>query len=696
MSPRLSDRISAARRHRFIGRVAEQALFESAISADDLPFNVLHVYGPGGVGKTSLLRQFAEISQSHGAAAYSIDARNTEPAPDSFLAALSMAMGSNPAESPADVLAQRKARAVILVDTFEKLSPLEDWLRDGFLPRLPESVLVVLAGRNPLSSTWRADPGWQPFLRSVALRNLSPEEGRSYLKQRNLPADELQSVLDFTHSYPLALSLVADMYDQRPDFRFMPAAAPDVIKMLLEQFLQRVPGPAHRAALEACALVRVMTESLLAEMLNMPEPNDLFDWLRSLSFIETRPGGLFPHDLARDALVVDLRWRNPEWYGEMHRRARAHYTQRLQSTNGPEQQLALFDLVFLHRDNPMVRPFFEWQTSGRMLPDMLRDADGSVLLDMVSRLEGPQSAHLAAQLFEQQPENVIVFRDGEGQATGFLTLINLNRLNAADREQDQAFVSAWRYLRQRRAPLRAGESATYFRFWMADDTYQGVSPTQSLIFINMVRHYLTTPGLAFTFIPCADPDFWTEVFAYADLARLPDADFEIDGRRFGVYGHDWRATPPAAWLELLAERETALAPETIQPPPPEERLVVLSAEEFGDAVINGLREMSRPGGLRDNPLLRSRLVVQRAGSDSGESQRNTALDELLREAVANLQMSPKDLKYYRAVYHTYVQPAATQELAAELLDLPFSTYRRHLKTGITLVTEMLWQAELDT
>lgn len=288
----------------------------------------------------------------------------------------------------------------------------------------------------------------------MALRNLSPEEGRSYLKQRNLPADELQSVLDFTHSYPLALSLVADMYDQRPDFRFMPAAAPDVIKMLLEQFLQRVPGPAHRAALEACALVRVMTESLLAEMLNMPEPNDLFDWLRSLSFIETRPGGLFPHDLARDALVVDLRWRNPEWYGEMHRRARAHYTQRLQSTNGPEQQLALFDLVFLHRDNPMVRPFFEWQTSGRMLPDMLRDADGSVLLDMVSRLEGPQSAHLAAQLFEQQPENVIVFRDGEGQATGFLTLINLNRLNADDREQDQAFVSAWRYLRQRRAATR--------------------------------------------------------------------------------------------------------------------------------------------------------------------------------------------------------------------------------------------------
>ena len=46
--------------------------------------------------------------------------------------------------------------------------------------------------------------------------------------------------------------------------------------------------------------------------------------------------------------------------------------------------------------------------------------------------------------------------------------------------------------------------------------------------------------------------------SYADLARLPQADFEVDGRRYGVYyGHDWRAVPPAAWLQLLTEREIA-------------------------------------------------------------------------------------------------------------------------------------------
>jgi long-chain acyl-CoA synthetase len=31
---------------------------------------------------------------------------------------------------------------------------------------------------------------------------------------------------------------------------------------------------------------------------------------------------------------------------------------------------------------------------------------------------------------------------------------------------------------------------------------------------------------------------------------------------------------------------------------------------------------------------------------------------------------------------------------AELLDLPFSTYRRHLKAGLTRVAELLWQKEI--
>ncbi len=690
MASRLIDRLNRARHQRFIGRADEVTLFAQALAAE-LPFFVLYVHGPGGVGKTTLLAEYARLAEQTGAMAWSIDGRNVEATPEAFLAALRLALGLDPAAAPAEALAAHQGRWVLLIDTFDLLAPLERWLREVFLPQLTEQGLVVLAGRQPPDASWRADPGWQQLLRSVPLRNLNPDEARAYLAQRNIPEADLPAVLSFTHSYPLALSLVADLYDQRPDYHFAPTEAHDVVSLLLERFLQRVPGPAHRAALEVCALTRVTTESLLAEMMAVPDAHDLFTWLRGLSFIQTRPGGLFPHDVAREALVADLRWRNPQWYAELHRRARVYYTQRLHQTQGIEQQLVLFDFVYLHRDNPAVRPFFEWQVGGRLLPDRLHPDDLEPLSAMVARYEGPAAAHLARYWLTRQPENVVVFRDAEGGAVGFVTLLALERASADDLATDPAMASAWAFL-ERQAPLRAGERATYFRFWLAADGYQTVSPIQSLIFVTMVRHYFT-PGLAYTFYACADPEFWRPVFAYAELYRLAELDFRVGDRSFGVYGHDWRTMPPLPWLELLGQRELAAAPDTIQPPAPA-RVEVLSREGFGEAVEHALRNYIRPDALRGNGLLRSRIVTERVGADGGDGARVATLRELLKQAAEQLCAAPKEHKFYRAVHHTYLQPAATQEQAAELLDVPLSSYRRHLKAGVARIAEILWHIEV--
>jgi hypothetical protein len=692
MSSRLVDRLRAARHRQFVGRAGEQALFQSALTAAESPFYVLHIFGPGGVGKTSLLRELTRICDHAQTPAFYIDARTVEPSPESLIAALRGVMGLSPPDSPLDVLGSQLKRPVLLIDTYEALVPLDGWLREVFLPQLPGDTLVVLAGRNPPTPAWRTDPGWQALLHPLPLRNLSPEESRAYLTQRAIPQTEHDNVLTFTHGHPLALSLVADVFDQRPDLHFQPEAAPDVLKTLLEHFLQQVPGPAHRATLEACALVHLITETLLSEMLTLPDVHGLFEWLRGLSFIESGPLGLSPHDLAREVLVADVRWRNPDWYAELHRRARTYYSTRLQQTHGVEQQRILFDYIFLHRDNPVVRPFFEWQASGGAVPEAMCESDKPALLAMVARHEGDDSARFATHWLERQPRGVLVFRDAERQPAGFMALVALHQATPEDRNADPAAQAAWDYL-QHHAPLRPGEGATLFRFWMARDTYQAVSATQSLIFVNAVRHYLTTPGLAFTFLPCAEPDFWAPMFAYGDLMRLPEADFKVGGRRYGMYGHDWRAVPPMAWLALLAEREVAAEPQAVLLPPAEP-LAVLSESAFAEAVRDALRDFVRPDALHDNPLLRSRLVMEQVAANAGEAERAAALQTLIKDAAEALQSSPRETKFYRALYHTYLQPAPTQEQAAELLDLPFSTFRRHLTAGIARVTEMLWQREL--
>lgn len=693
MTSPLADRLRVARHEGFVGRPIERALFESALAATELPFHVMYVYGPGGIGKTSLLSEFAYSCSEAKTPVVRLDGRSIEPTPESFLEAVRSAVGLSPQDSFAEIVASEHRRYVILVDTFEMLAQLDTWLFETFLPQLPRNVLTVLAGRNPPSMAQRADPGWHTLVRTIPLRNLDPHESRSLLTRRGVPDEQHQPVLQFTHGHPLALSLVADVFAQRADTDFQPEAEPDVVKILLDRLVQRVPSPAHRKALEISAVIHLTTEGILAKTLDISDAHEIFEWLRELSFMETGVVGIFPHDLARNALTADLRWRDPDWFAEIHERARSYYKRRLQDTHGPEQQRVLLDYIFLHRDSPMVAPFFEWQEGGVPLGRQARPTDLPALRTMVARHEGDESARLLDYWYTRQPRGLLVFRDARDELAGLLSMISLDEASIEHLEADPAAEAAWEYLKGN-APLRPGEAATFFRFWLARDTYQEVSAIQSLIFVNAVRYSLTMPGLAFTFFPCADPDFWEAVCSYSDLDRIPEADFQVGEHRYGVYGHDWRVKPPMAWLDLMGERETADATQMDAVSQPSESLVVLSQPDFVEAVREALRSVTRADVLDSNPLLRSRIVVQRAGSKADRSNQVSALQALLKEAAESLQLASRERRFYDALHHTYFQPASTQEQASELLDLPFSTFRRHLRSGISRVTEILWEQEL--
>jgi hypothetical protein len=128
-------------------------------------------------------------------------------------------------------------------------------------------------------------------------------------------------------------------------------------------------------------------------------------------------------------------------------------------------------------------------------------------------------------------------------------------------------------------------------------------------------------------------------------------------------------------------------------PPARPPLLVLSVPEFAQAVHDAVRDYARPYRLAESPLLRSRLVAERAGAEADEAAQVEAVRALLREAAEALDGNPREAPYARALRLTYLQPAPTQAVAAERLGVPFSTYRRHLKRGVERVTEALWRQE---
>jgi hypothetical protein len=70
------------------------------------------------------------------------------------------------------------------------------------------------------------------------------------------------------------------------------------------------------------------------------------------------------------------------------------------------------------------------------------------------------------------------------------------------------------------------------------------------------------------------------------------------------------------------------------------------------------------------------------------------LQKLLTSAAEQLTLSGKDERLYAALKLTYLDAARTQEEAAELLGMAFSSYRRYLRAAIERVVEWLWQREL--
>jgi hypothetical protein len=671
------------RRQRFVGRVAEIELFRACLDADSAPFAVLFLHGPGGIGKSSLLDAFATEAHRQQMRVVRLDARDLLPSPEGVRRGIDNALPELSGGGRHDSMP-----TVVLLDSYERLAALDDWVRERLLPDLPANVVTVLAGRLPPDHGWRADPGWRDLLRVIALRNLTPEEARDYLRRCGVAGELHGRLLELSYGHPLALSLLADQVVRHGSLDGV-SDSRDLVTTLVQRFLGTVPDLQQRQALQSCALARVTTEPLLRAALDSVDVGGVFDWLRDLSFVEPGPDGLFPHDLARDVIDRDLRWRDPESYQLVFRRVQTHLQDRLLASAGAERLQGIFDVKFVFRNLPSVLSPIDWQAWGSHVPVPAQPEDRTAILELVCRHEGDESAAIAERWFVRQPSSFVVLRHTGGSVRGFLALIDLTAASDEDRVADPGALAAWDHV-QREGGVRPDQHVTQARFVIDSEAYQGPSPTLNTAPVVTLQLYLSMPSLAWDFLTLAEPDRWNDYFAMADMGRVDGADFTVGGRRYGLFGHDFRALPLGPWMDLWTER--ALAQDPGVAPRRSAVPLVLSQPDFAEAVRQGLKDLGRrPDLLARNPLVRTRLVADAAAGGKPDAG---ALDGVLRAAVASLAQDARDDKQYRAVEQTYLRRTTTQEAAAARLGLPFSTYRRHLGQGVARIVNWCWEREV--
>ena len=581
------------------------------------------------------------------------------------------------------------SRAVVIVDAYELLTDIDHQLREQLAVRLPADAVLILAGQNPPSTGWRTDPGWSTLLHVTKLANFNSDESGVYLASRGVSVEVQQAAIAFTHGHPLALALVSEVVKVKGSLA--EGDSVDVVRVLVERLVEAIPSRSHRQALEASSLVRIVDEGIVGAMLDTPDAAEMFSWMRRLPFVDSGALGLYVHDLPRHVLATDLQWRNPRLFQEFHDRARTYYLSKLEGADSVIGAAVLMDLIYLHPD---LRQFLQPPDDGASIQiGALAESDVDAVVQQISRHEGVTSAMIGRHWLTAAPEAWSVIRDPDRRVLGALCLLDLGATSDADQHLDPAVAAAFSGLRSH-PPLRPTERATLIRFWFSREDYQSVSPVQSLIATALARHYLTTTGLAVTFLPFAHPEDWQAFCEYADQRRAPDADFEVDGRHYSVYTHDWRTVPPAAWVAQMSFREIGAAPAI-----PAQRaatgLLVLTHDEFVGAVRRALRDYTRPDRLRDSPLLRCRIVTAIVTDEAAAGDKVAALQGRLKSAAETLNTSPADRRLYRVIVRSYLSPAPSLERAAEVLELPSSTFRRLLGNAVARISTVLWDIELE-
>src|SRR6476659_8564107 len=102
----LSDRLSEAARGAFVGREAEVHSLSEAMQAPEPGFAVAFIHGPGGIGKSSLLRAIVD-SLPRDYLQLRLDCRDIEPTAHGTLSALTQLLGADAGRMDLESLSAR-------------------------------------------------------------------------------------------------------------------------------------------------------------------------------------------------------------------------------------------------------------------------------------------------------------------------------------------------------------------------------------------------------------------------------------------------------------------------------------------------------------------------------------------------------------------------------------------------------------
>ncbi len=669
--PKLKEELAKPRARGFVGRKDELEAFEACLEGCT-SCRTLLIHGPGGVGKTTLVDTFAHQARENGRPVRKLAGDKLATAPGSLKEAL---------RAQTEGLGEG---GLLLVDDFEALAGWESCLREEVLPQLPGGLRVVLSGRWSPAPEWRTDPGWRAITRILQIGDFSLSETRDYLRQQGLER-RAEEIHHFTRGHPLALALATDILEKHPDSSLEWEEQPELVESLVARHLRDVDSPHERLLLHAAALPARIDTPMLSAMTDSANPEADLAWLRGRHFIRHEPDGLRMHDLVSEALRVEMGRMAPERHRDLIRRGIEELCRRRDHGSA---QADPWEVSYLVRDHPLVRRALPRPGEAGVGLGPARKKDLPFLAHLVSQLQGEEARGWFGHWADHQPEGITVLRGPDGKPKGITFYIDPWGPGAEEQAGDPVVELFREYLTER-GLLRAGETARLGRFFLVENDPTLTSPEATQLRSYSALHIPELPGLVFS--GCALPAN-EELEAFYRLINLPaleECRFSVDGKDYYLTGHDWRLEPPGEWLRRAALRavDPTIPFDTAAPVDP--LSAGLPRPEFGEAVRNALKALSRSRGLSGNPLLETPLA-QEGQAESNTRSPEEVLENRLRRAIHDLEQTPGSRELGKTLRVTYLESSLKQIAAAEILGMSFGTFRRRHRQGVERLIERLW------
>jgi AAA ATPase domain len=636
LAARLEDRDRA----RFTGRAEEIVFLDRCLDSDDPPASVVHICGPGGVGKSTLLREVARHARDRGICVVAVDGRELGPAPGALEAVLRK-------QEQAD-------RLLVLLDSYERMVALDAYIRQDLLPELPDQTLVLIASRGEPDPGWFTG-GWEALTARIDLTGLPPRDARRLLAARGLADDRVTAIVDWAAGSPLALALAADAAIADADWSAASAPdRPEILRALLHRLVETELHDIRPSALGIAVVARNVTPDLLQAVLPGENPDEAYRQLSELTITERIGSGLTMHELARKALLADLRQRNPVLEHDLRRRIVDYFYSR----GIAGDQTMMIEMAHLV-ENPLLRWGFSWDGNVSFRIDSVRPGDAD-------RIESLTKEHdrvwwqLTRRYFAEAPDRVAVARDLSDRVCGFLVSMSLTTAPAfAD---DDPLAGPWLAHARRNAAL--GDSV----MWHAAVDFTGAGKVQAMLGIAGVLR-CGSPSPRFAYLPI-DPRLPGAVeFAHAlGAAHLAELDTRLGDEVVQCHRLDYGPGGLFTFMRDQIYSELGLSAPVPAPLP------VADLETVRDI----LKNFRVPRELARSPLAQGSSVLERAES----------VQQLVWNAADEAFGDSETEKLLRSVLIAgYLEPMRSHEEAAGKLLLSRAAYFRRLRTAVERLAE---------